>query len=71
MSPRTPPISPKLYRKSSMKKTSQYIAFKKSANGLGFALESIRVYVGDSNYFIVHHLIKVWIDAMKKIISQS
>lgn len=47
-------------RKSSSKMTAQHtITFKKSVNGLGFSLESIRVYIGDSDYFIVHHLIKV------------
>ena len=60
MSPRSPPMSPRLMRKSSIKLTARHtISFKKSANGLGFSLESIRVYIGDSDYFIVHHLIKV------------
>ena len=60
MSPRSPPMSPRLMRKSSIKMTARHtISFKKSVNGLGFSLESIRVYIGDSDYFIVHHLIKV------------
>ena len=60
MSPRSPPMSPRLMRKTSIKMTARHtISFKKSANGLGFSLESIRVYIGDSDYFIVHHLIKV------------
>ncbi|CAB4040615.1 microtubule-associated serine threonine- kinase 3-like, partial [Paramuricea clavata] len=59
VSPRSPPMSPRLMRKSSIKLTARHtISFKKSANGLGFSLESIRVYIGDSDYFIVHHLIK-------------
>ncbi|XP_028404478.1 microtubule-associated serine/threonine-protein kinase 2-like isoform X2 [Dendronephthya gigantea] len=59
MSPRSPPMSPRLMRKPSIKMTARHtITFKKSANGLGFSLESIRVYIGDSDYFIVNHLIK-------------
>lgn len=35
------------------------IIVKKSPNGYGMILKSIRVYIGDSNDYRIHHIIEV------------
>ena len=54
-------MSPKLMRKASFKRTTHHhsVTFKKSADGLGFSFEPIRVFVDDKYNYILHHLIKV------------
>ena len=56
LKPPTSPVRPKSFAPLSLKPP---IVLSKGAKGFGFTLKAIRVYMGDTSDYTVHHLVEV------------